>query len=223
MPRRTKRKARWRRISYPVQFAVDYPDRAAQPADERVPHLHGDPDPDPGRRARGEQRQLHLGATAVTRRPGAARPASGSWSWRRLLMILFRQKYPRWWFDWNVNLLASPIASAPTASCSRTSIRRRTRTSRSISRCPIPMRRTISTAGCRWSSGCSRSRTTSCSSSSPSVRSWPRSCLVRDPLHRPLPARALRLHRRRGALEQSRDRVRAHPDHRRVPAVPPLA
>ena len=22
------------------------------------------------------------------------------------LMILFRQKYPRWWFDWNVNLLA---------------------------------------------------------------------------------------------------------------------
>jgi hypothetical protein len=23
-----------------------------------------------------------------------------------VLMILFRQKYPRWWFDWNVNLLA---------------------------------------------------------------------------------------------------------------------
>lgn len=22
-----------------------------------------------------------------------------------LLMILFRQKYPRWWFDWNVNLI----------------------------------------------------------------------------------------------------------------------
>ena len=22
-----------------------------------------------------------------------------------LLMLLFRQKYPRWWFDWNVNLL----------------------------------------------------------------------------------------------------------------------
>ena len=22
-----------------------------------------------------------------------------------LLMILFRQKYPRWWFDWNINLL----------------------------------------------------------------------------------------------------------------------
>ena len=32
-------------------------------------------------------------------------------------MILFRQKYPRWWFDWNVNLLAFTIASVPTASC----------------------------------------------------------------------------------------------------------
>jgi len=38
--------------------------------------------------------------------------ASYSWSWAAggilflpvLLMILFRQKYPRWWFDWNLNL-----------------------------------------------------------------------------------------------------------------------
>jgi len=22
-----------------------------------------------------------------------------------LLMLLFKQKYPRWWFDWNVNLV----------------------------------------------------------------------------------------------------------------------
>ena len=41
-----------------------------------------------------------------TSRRGAGRPASGCSSWHRLLMILFRQKYPRWWFDWNVNLLA---------------------------------------------------------------------------------------------------------------------
>ena len=37
-----------------------------------------------------------------------------SWDWQyaaggilflaTLLMILFRQKYPRWWFDWNINL-----------------------------------------------------------------------------------------------------------------------
>ena len=40
---------------------------------------------------------------------------SGSWTWLYaaggtlflpvLLMILFRQKYPKWWFDWNVALL----------------------------------------------------------------------------------------------------------------------
>ena len=24
-----------------------------------------------------------------------------------LLMILFRRKYPRWWFDWNLELSAS--------------------------------------------------------------------------------------------------------------------
>jgi hypothetical protein len=29
----------------------------------------------------------------------------GSLFWGPLLMILFRQKYPRWWFDWNLALL----------------------------------------------------------------------------------------------------------------------
>jgi Domain of unknown function (DUF4389) len=31
--------------------------------------------------------------------------AGGLLFWGPLLMILFRQKYPRWWFDWNVELL----------------------------------------------------------------------------------------------------------------------
>lgn len=47
-----------------------------------------------------------------------------------LLMILFREKYPRWWFDWNVELTrfltraswsastAGPSASSATRSCS---------------------------------------------------------------------------------------------------------
>jgi len=25
-----------------------------------------------------------------------------------LLMILFRQKYPKWWFDWNFSLIGLP-------------------------------------------------------------------------------------------------------------------
>jgi hypothetical protein len=31
-----------------------------------------------------------------------------------LLMILFRQKYPRWWFDWNLELRASATGLEPT-------------------------------------------------------------------------------------------------------------
>jgi hypothetical protein len=31
--------------------------------------------------------------------------AGGFLFWGPLLMIVFRQKYPRWWFDWNVALL----------------------------------------------------------------------------------------------------------------------
>jgi len=31
--------------------------------------------------------------------------AGGFLFWAPLLLILFRQKYPRWWFDWNTGLL----------------------------------------------------------------------------------------------------------------------
>jgi len=45
---------------------------------------------------------------------GNQQSATGGWSWQYsvvglvvvplILMLLFRQKYPRWWFDWNVAL-----------------------------------------------------------------------------------------------------------------------
>ena len=28
-----------------------------------------------------------------------------------LLMILFRQKYPRWWFDWNLEIIEFSLSS----------------------------------------------------------------------------------------------------------------
>jgi hypothetical protein len=70
--------------AYPVQFSVDYPDR------------------DLNRLTTGFRIFLAIPilivAAAVS---GGARllflPA--------LLMILFRQKYPRWWFDWNLELM----------------------------------------------------------------------------------------------------------------------
>jgi Domain of unknown function (DUF4389) len=86
--------------AYPVQFSVDYPDRPLNRLTTffrifvAIPIL------------------ILLGTVA-----------GGSWQWSYdnrstavaggmggllffapLLMILFRQKYPRWWFDWNIEL-----------------------------------------------------------------------------------------------------------------------
>ena len=88
--------------SYPVQFSVDYPDR---PLDRlatafrifvAIPIL------------------IVLGAVTGaswqwTSRDGTttsvAAGAGGLLVLGPLLMIVFRQKYPRWWFDWNLELL----------------------------------------------------------------------------------------------------------------------
>jgi hypothetical protein len=86
---------------YPVQFSVDYPDR---PLDRlstllrlfvAIPIL------------------IVLGSVAgetwewSTRNNTAvvAAGAGGLLFFAPLLMIVFRQKYPRWWFDWNLELL----------------------------------------------------------------------------------------------------------------------
>jgi hypothetical protein len=45
------------------------------------------------------------GTIGVGRDRGAVVLAGGLLFLAPLLMILFRQKYPRWWFDWNVALL----------------------------------------------------------------------------------------------------------------------
>ena len=80
---------------YPVRFSVDYPDRSldrlstafriivAIPILIVVASISGDSQ-------FGEQ----------GRRSAAA--AGGVLFLGPLLMILFRQKYPRWWFDWNL-------------------------------------------------------------------------------------------------------------------------
>ncbi|HUK70264.1 MAG TPA: DUF4389 domain-containing protein [Streptosporangiaceae bacterium] len=87
-------------VSYPVQFSVDYPDR---PLDRLTTFF----------------RLFVTIPIAVVL--GAV--SGGTWQWKLpsgttavasgagdllffapLLMILFRQKYPRWWFDWNLEL-----------------------------------------------------------------------------------------------------------------------
>ena len=86
---------------YPVQFSVDYPDRdlnrlttffrifVAIPILIVLAHRFG---------WRGVS--VRGGSRADVRRRRPADCCSSA----PLLMIVFRQKYPRWWFDWNLEL-----------------------------------------------------------------------------------------------------------------------
>ncbi len=87
---------------YPVQFSVEYPDR---PLDRLTTFF-----------------RLFVAIPILIVLGGVA---GGTWEWSTqndkvaitaagaggllffapLLMIVFRQKYPRWWFDWNLELL----------------------------------------------------------------------------------------------------------------------
>jgi hypothetical protein len=87
--------------SYPVQFDVDFPDRPLNRLTTAfrifwaIPILivistlsGGSTHTTPG----SHTTEYFAGGSAVLFVPP-------------LLMILFRQKYPRWWFDWNLNFL----------------------------------------------------------------------------------------------------------------------
>ena len=85
---------------YPVQYSVDYPDRPLNRLTTFFRLFMVIPIAivlalDRGRRLRLRRRQ----------RPPATVGAGGLLVLPTLLMILFRQKYPRWWFDWNLELM----------------------------------------------------------------------------------------------------------------------
>jgi Domain of unknown function (DUF4389) len=85
---------------YPVQLSVDYPDRALNRLTTAFRLIVAIP--------------IVIVAATIG---GDAGGAAGEESWTiaggtggllflaPLLMIVFRQKYPRWWFDWNLELL----------------------------------------------------------------------------------------------------------------------
>jgi hypothetical protein len=86
-------------LPYPVRFSVDYPDRALDRVSSvlrifwAIPIL------------------IVLGAVSgetwewsSDRQSTAVASAGGLLFAGPLLLILFRQKYPRWWFDWNLEL-----------------------------------------------------------------------------------------------------------------------
>jgi hypothetical protein len=87
--------------TYPVQFSVDYPDR---PLDRLTTFF---------RLFVAIPIFIVLGAVSGSTwtsssdqtRTAVVVGAGGLLFLAPLLMIVFRQKYPRWWFDWNLELL----------------------------------------------------------------------------------------------------------------------
>jgi Domain of unknown function (DUF4389) len=85
---------------YPLRFSVDYPDRGLNRLTTAfrvfvaIPILivAG---------ALGGHEGSYGGRESWTIAAGSA----GLLTFAPLLMIVFRQKYPRWWFDWNLELL----------------------------------------------------------------------------------------------------------------------
>ena len=85
--------------AYPVRFSVEYPDRKLNRLTTAFRLIVAIP--------------IVIVAASIGGHEGAA---AGEQGWRiaggtsgllflaPLLMILFRQKYPRWWFDWNLEL-----------------------------------------------------------------------------------------------------------------------
>ncbi len=76
---------------YPVQFSVDYPDRQLNRLTTAFRIIVAIPI------------LIVLGSVSGGTWVGAS-GAGGVLFMGPLLMILFRRKYPRWWFDWNVEL-----------------------------------------------------------------------------------------------------------------------
>ena len=83
--------------SYPVQFSVDYPERPLSRLNTFLRLITGIPIAIIVILVNGG---FHVGAYYA-----GTGLVGGSVILAPLLMILFRQKYPRWWFDWNVALL----------------------------------------------------------------------------------------------------------------------
>lgn len=87
-------------LTYPVQFSVDYPDR---PLNRLTTFF---------RLFMVIPIAIVLGAvdggtwqwTSDGKTTAVAAGAGGLLFFAPLLMIVFRQKYPRWWFDWNLEL-----------------------------------------------------------------------------------------------------------------------
>lgn len=88
-------------VAYPVQFSIDYPDRALDRVSTAFRIFAAIPILIALGAVAGGTWQWSYGKGGGT---VVAAGAGGLLFFGPLLMILFRQKYPRWWFDWNLEL-----------------------------------------------------------------------------------------------------------------------
>lgn len=87
-------------LSYPVSFSVDYPDRALNRVTTGLRIFTVIPIAIVIGTVSGSTWQWNYSNGAT----GTVVGAGGLLFLGPLLMIVFRQKYPRWWFDWNLEL-----------------------------------------------------------------------------------------------------------------------
>jgi hypothetical protein len=85
---------------YPVQYSVDYPDRDLNRLTTFFRVFTAIPIAIVLGAVSGGNASVSSGGTRYV-----AAGAGGLLVFGPLLMIVFRQKYPRWWFDWNRELL----------------------------------------------------------------------------------------------------------------------
>ena len=89
------------RSEYPVRFSVEYPDRDLNRLTTAFRLIVAIPILILAATVGGEA----WGGYGDDAAGGAALGAGGLLFLPPLLMIVFRQKYPRWWYDWNLELL----------------------------------------------------------------------------------------------------------------------
>jgi Domain of unknown function (DUF4389) len=88
-------------LGYPVRFSVEYPDRQLNRLTTAFRLIVAIPILIVAGSVGGHEGAYGAGGHGSTFAAGAG----GLLFLAPLLMILFRQKYPRWWFDWNLELL----------------------------------------------------------------------------------------------------------------------
>ncbi len=87
-------------VTYPIQFSVDYPDRPLDRLTTFFRVFTAIPISIVLGAVAGGTWQWSYGSTTSA----VAAGAGGLLFFGPLLMIVFRQKYPQWWFDWNLEL-----------------------------------------------------------------------------------------------------------------------